>query len=160
MSDVHTVGSVAPAEPTGYSRWLRLLLVRRPSPELPGWYSFLVTGLVVVGSALIVTTGSIHLHLWLIGYRHVPRLGPLFLAQAITGIVGGPLLALSRWLFAVLAGAGYMAASAVGLILSATVGFVGIHDGLNVPWAMTSLIVELIGFVLLAASTGLLLYRR
>lgn len=120
----------------------------------------LVTFLVITGAALIVTTAVIHLHLWLTGYRHVPRLGPLFLAQAITGLVGGPLLAVFRRFIAVLAGAGYLASSAGGLILSATVGFVGIHDGLGVPWASASLGVELAGFVVLAVAGALLVRDR
>jgi hypothetical protein len=119
-----------------------------------------VTLLILIGAALIVTTAAIHLHLWLSGYRHVPRLGLLFLAQAITGLVGGPLLAVFRRLLAVLAAAGYLASSAGGLILSATVGFVGIHDGLNVPWASTSLGVELAGFVVLALAGAILLRAR
>lgn len=51
-----------------------------------------------------------------------------------------------------IAGALYMAASAGGLILSATVGFIGIHDGLGVPWATTSLVVELVGLVIVAGT--------
>lgn len=142
------------------SRLSGTMLVRRPSPALPAWTAFLTTALTLIGSALIITTAAIHLHLWLIGYRHVPRLGPLFLAQAVTGLVGGPILAIFRYLIGVLAGAGYMAASAVGLILSATVGFVGIHDGLNVPWASASLGVELAGFVVLGLAALLLIWRR
>jgi hypothetical protein len=47
-----------------------------------------------------------------------------------------------------------MAASAAGLLLSATVGFLGIHDGLGVPWAATSLTVELAGMVLLGSASA------
>jgi hypothetical protein len=35
---------------------------------------------ILVGAALVACTAAIHLHLWLAGYRHVPRIGPLFLA--------------------------------------------------------------------------------
>lgn len=163
MSELRTADPAVrpgPDGPSGRERLLRLMLVRRPSSALPTWVRYANTVLILIGAGLIVTTASIHLHLWLIGYRHVPRLGPLFLAQAITGFVGGPLLALFRNLIAVAAGAGYMIASAVGLILSATVGFVGIHDGLGVPWATTSLVIELAGFVVLGAAGAVLLYRR
>jgi hypothetical protein len=115
---------------------------------------------IVAGAALMITTAAIHLHLWLSGYRHVPRLGPLFLAQAVTGFVAAPFVVWGRQALLVLGAAGYMAASAVGLLLSATVGFVGIHDGLGVPWATTSLVVELIGFVVLAGAGVLQLLRR
>lgn len=108
----------------------------------------------------MVTTAVIHLHLWLNGYRHVPRLGPLFLAQAVTGLAAGPVIAVARQVLVVIGGAAYMAASAIGLILSATVGFVGIHDGLGVPWAAASLGVELAGFVLFSIAGVILVARR
>jgi hypothetical protein len=53
-----------------------------------------------------------------------------------------------------------MAASAGGLLLSATVGFLGIHDGLGVPWAATSLTVELIGVVLLGGAGIVALFNH
>jgi hypothetical protein len=120
--------------------------------EAPAWVRLAGTAAIVAGAALMVTTAAIHMHLWLIGYRHVPRLGPLFMAQAVTGLVAAPVVALGRQAVVVLGGAMYMAASAGGLLLSATVGFVGIHDGLGVPWAATSLAVELAGFVLLGSA--------
>jgi hypothetical protein len=114
---------------------------------------------IVAGAGLVASTAAIHLHLWLAGYRHVPRLGPLFLAQAITGLVLAPMLALGRHCVFVLGAAVYLAASAVGLILSATVGFLGIHDGLGVPWATPSLAVELAGFIVLTADLAFTVYR-
>jgi hypothetical protein len=107
---------------------------------------------IVVGAALVASTAAIHLYLWLAGYRHVPRIGPLFMAQAITGFLLAPILAWGRQIVVVLGAALYMAASATGLLLSATVGFLGIHDGLGVPWAAASLTIELIGAILLTAT--------
>ncbi len=137
-----------------------LLFVRRVTSYAPGWVDLLEAGLVVAGSALVITTAAIHLHLWLAGYRHVPRLGVAFLAQAVTGLIAGPLVALSRHLLAVAGAAIYMAASAVALVLSATVGFLGIHDTLSAPWAGWSIGVEIAGFALFSAAGALLLYRR
>ncbi|HET6875639.1 MAG TPA: hypothetical protein VFH70_12710 [Acidimicrobiales bacterium] len=142
------------------ARLMRLLLVRRPSPMLPAIVRYLAPLAVLAGAGLVVATAGIHLHLWLTGYRHVPRLGPLFLAQAVTGLAAGPIIALTRHLLVVLGGAVYMAASAVGLILSATVGFVGIHDGLGVPWAAASLGIELAGVVLFSVAGAILVARR
>jgi len=121
-------------------------------PPTPRWLGFVGTAFALSGSALIVTTAAIHLHLWLTGYRHVPTLGVLFLLQAITGFVLGPLIAIGRYLVLLLAGAGFMASAVVGLLLSATVGFVGIHDDLSTPWATPSIGVELAGFVLFCAA--------
>jgi hypothetical protein len=114
---------------------------------------------IVAGASLVAATAAIHLHLWLAGYRHVPRIGPLFLAQAVTGLALAPVLALGRQIAVVLGAAVYMAASAAGLLLSATIGFLGIHDGLGVPWAATSLSVELAGLVLLGGAAAVSIRR-
>jgi hypothetical protein len=114
---------------------------------------------IVAGAALVAATAAIHLHLWLAGYRHVPRIGPPFLAQAVTGVALAPVLALGRHIAVVLGAAVYMAASAPGLLLSATVGFLGIHDGLGVQWAATSLSVELAGLVLLGGAAAVSMRR-
>ncbi len=137
-----------------------VLLARRVSSFLPRWLDFLETGLVLAGSALVITTASVHLQLWLAGYRHVPRLGVAFLGQAATGLIGGPLIAFARHLIFLAGGAMYMAASAVALVLSATVGFLGIHDSLAAPWAGWSIGVEIAGFALFSAAGALLLFRR
>jgi hypothetical protein len=136
------------------------LFQRGFAASLPPWLRAIGTAAILVGAALMVTTAAIHLHLWLAGYRHVPRIGPLFIAQAATGLAVAPIVALGRQAVLVLGAAGYMAASAVGLVLSATVGFLGIHDGLGVPWATPSLAVELVGFVALGSAGLLQLLRR
>jgi hypothetical protein len=134
---------------------LRLLLRRGCPPGSARTISLIATAASIAGAGLVASTAVIHLHLWLAGYREVPRLGPLFLAQAIVGLVLAPILAVGRQLGLVILAAIYMAASALGLILSATVGFLGIHEGLDVPWATPALVVELVGFVLLGATATL-----
>lgn len=131
------------------------LLRRGFDPGTPTWAVWAGTAAVLSGAGLIVATSAIHLHLWLSGYRHVPKLDVLFLAQAAAGFVLGPIIAAGRQVILMIVGAVFMASSAGGLILSATVGFVGIHDGLDVPWATPSLVVELAGFVLFAAAAGI-----
>jgi hypothetical protein len=130
-------------------------LIRRGFANTPSWVAWAGTAAVLSGAGLIVTTAAIHLHLWLSGYRHVPNLDVLFLAQAVGGFILGPVIAAARLVILMAVGAFFMASSAGGLILSATVGFVGIHDGLDVPWATTSLIVELVGFVLFTIASAI-----
>jgi hypothetical protein len=143
-------------QPGSWARRLGEALLRRGTDaSTSGWVKWIATTASVTGSALIVTTAAIHIHLWLSGYRDVRTLGVLFLAQAISGFVLGPIIALGRQAALVLMGALFMASSAGGLILSATVGFVGIHDGLDVPWATPSLAVELAGFLLLSAASAI-----
>jgi hypothetical protein len=129
------------------------------SENTPRLVTVLGTIAIVAGAALVAATAGIHLHLWLAGYRHVPRIGPLFLAQAVTGFALAPVVALGRHLAVVIGAALYMATSAAGLLLSATVGFLGIHDGLGVPWAATSLTVELAGMVLLGSASAVVTWR-
>ncbi len=114
------------------------------------------TPALVAGGGLIVATAAIHLHLWLTGYRYVPTLGALFMAQAVTGFVLGAALAVDRRPVLAVAGAGYMASSAIGLVLSDTVGFVGVHDTFSSPWATPAFVVELVGLVLLAAAVAVI----
>jgi hypothetical protein len=45
-------------------------------------------------------------------------------------------------------------------LLSATVGFLGLHDGLSVPWAGWSLASELVGFFVLLSVAVFVLLRR
>jgi hypothetical protein len=78
----------------------------------------------------------------------------------VSGFLLAPVLAWGRHLIVVLGAAVFMAASAAGLLLSATVGFLGIHDGLGVPWAATSLTVELIGLILLGVAGAVALLHH
>jgi hypothetical protein len=149
----------APGRP-GLVAWVRSTLVLGVPRSSPDWYRAFVIVTMVLGAATIVATGAIHLHLWNIGYKNIASIGNLFLAQSISGFVLGPLIILVRRMFMVLAGAAFLAASVGGLVLSATVGFLGLHDSLSVPWATPSLIVELAGFVVLVASGLALVARR
>ncbi len=140
----------------GFTEWTRdvLLLGVPESSSVPVRVPIVATA--VVGAAAVAVSGAIHLHLWTVGYRHVPRIGPLFLAQSLSGFVIALAIVLFRRMFAVLAGAAFQAASVIGLVLSATVGFLGIHDGLGVPWATPSIVIELFGLVVLTVCAVML----
>ena len=144
-------GRVAPG---AWPRRTLALARRRPGQSAaPG--RWIATALAVLGAALTVASGVIHLHLWATGYRHIAAVGPLFLVQ---GIVSFPLaLALVvRPLVAVmLAGAAFLASTALGLLLSAWVALFGFRESLAAPYAAMSLVVELVGAVLLLVATGL-----
>ncbi len=115
-----------------------------------------VTTAMVTGAALTAATGLIHLHLWASGYRNIPTIGPLFLGQGIVALLAAGALAATRWLVSAFLGAAFLAATAGGLFVSATVGLFGFHDGLDAPWAGVSLLVEGIGVAVLTV-TGLFL---
>jgi hypothetical protein len=144
---------------TGRSSMVGLLL--RPVPEsLPPTERFGVVGGIVVGAVLIALSSIIHLHLWMIGYKNIHIIGPAFLFQVISGLLLAVLLVVFRRLILVVAGLLFCAGSVVALLLSATVGFLGLHDGLDVPWAAPSLGIELAGMVVLTGCAGLMLLRR
>lgn len=76
----------------------------------------------------------------------------LFLAQSISGIGLAIALLVYRRVGALAIGVAYLGGSVVALLISGTVGFLGLHDGFNVPWAAPSLIIELIGFLALTGA--------
>jgi hypothetical protein len=136
-------------------------LLLRPVPaSLPPTQRFGVVAGIVIGAAMMAASSVIHLHLWMAGYKHIHLIGPAFLFQAISGLVLALLLVAFRRLVLVVGGLLFCAGSVLALLLSATVGFLGLHDGLGVPWAGWSLGTELAGLVVLTGCAGLMLRRR
>ncbi len=83
---------------------------------------------VVVAAALLGSAG-VHYFLWTQGYPGI--VGPLFLLNAVAGLVIAiGVLAWRHWLPALLA-AGFGVATLVPYTLAATVGFLGMHDQFN-----------------------------
>jgi hypothetical protein len=116
---------------------------------------------LVVGSALMASSGAIHLQLWAMSYRAIPTIGPLFLLQGIAGVVLALLLLLWRRLLVVVAGAGFMVATIGGLLVSVHFGLFGFMDTLAAPYAGLSLVLESAGAVVLAVvGIALVLGRR
>jgi hypothetical protein len=139
--------------------WLRRLLLRPvPGAATAAARAAAVAG-IVFGAAMVAVSAVIHLHLWLIGYRHIHLIGAAFLLQSIGGLALAVALLAVRRLVVVLAGVAYCGGSVVALVLSATVGFLGLHDGLSVPWAGWSLASELAGLVALATVAAVILRR-
>jgi hypothetical protein len=115
---------------------------------------------IVFGAAMVAVSAAIHLHLWRIGYRHIHEIGPAFLFQWISGFALAAVMVFYRRLVVVAAGIGFCAGSVVALVLSATVGFLGLHDGLDVPWANWSLACESAGAFVLLMCAGVMMWRR
>ena len=119
-----------------------------------------VNVLALTGAVLIVVSAVIHLRLWGQGYGSISVIGPLFLAQGVVALVLAVALGIFRWLGLMVAGAGLMAATAVGLLLSTQISLFGFRDSLGAPYAGVSLVVEFGGAGLLAAGAGLILAAR
>lgn len=113
------------------------------------------TGAMLAGAALLVWSAAIHLHLWTVGYRHIPTIGPLFLFQGIGGVVLAAVVAGTRRVLPALAAMAFFGSSIGGLLISAWVGLFGFRDGLDAPFAQMSLVVEAVGIAVLAAAIAL-----
>ena len=98
-----------------------------------------------LGALLVATSAVIHLHLWSDGYRHIPTIGPLFLAQGVVGLGLALALVVTRRVLVVAAAVGYMLASIGALVVSDVHGLFGLRDTLAVPYARSSLVVEIAG---------------
>lgn len=121
----------------------------------------LVVNVVVwLGAALMVWSAAVHLHLWSTGYRHIATIGPLFLLQGIAGIVLAVVVALTRRVWSIVAGAGFLVSTVAGFLISVNVGLFGFQDTWVAPTAKTAFGIELAGFVVLAVGGALCLVRR
>jgi hypothetical protein len=104
---------------------------------------------LVAGSALLASSGAVHVQLWATGYRSIPTIGPLFLLQGIAGALLGLVLVLWRRLLVVVAGAGFMLATLGGLLISVKFGLFGFIDTLAAPYAGLSVVLESVGAAVL-----------
>ncbi|MDQ1685547.1 MAG: hypothetical protein QOC82_2284 [Frankiaceae bacterium] len=152
--------TVEPAT-AGHFRTSLFAFALRPVPRSvsPGLRIATIAG-IVFGAAMVAFSTAIHLHLWRIGYRDIPKIGPAFLFQWVSGFLLAAVLLFYRRLAVVVGGFAFCAGSVVALLLSATRGFLGLHDGLDVPWAGWSLACESAGALVLAICAGVMLARR
>jgi predicted lipoprotein with Yx(FWY)xxD motif len=82
----------------------------------------------IVGAALLVASGAIHLDLYVTGYRTIPTIGPLFLLQVIAAFVlAAAILVTGNWV-AEAAGAGFAVSVLGGYLLSLWVGLFGFTE--------------------------------
>ena len=150
MNRVHTPSRPsATSKPDSFPHRSARLALTGPAQLTSPLSRWAVTLLAVAGAALLVWSGVIHLQLWSDGYRDISVIGPLFLIQGITSIALALALIVFRRLVLLAAGAVLLAATAVGLLLSAGIGLFGYQESLAVPYAGTSLAVEFTGAVVL-----------
>ena len=110
----------------------------------------------IVGAALLVASGAIHLDLYLTGYRTIPTIGPLFLLQVIAAFVlAAGILVTGNWLVEA-AGAGFLVSVLGGYLLSLWVGLFGFTE-VRTTAGIVAGIIDVAGFaaLALAAAPGL-----
>jgi predicted lipoprotein with Yx(FWY)xxD motif len=111
----------------------------------------------LAGAGLLIASASIHLDLYLTGYRSIPTIGPLFLLQVIVGftlalaILAIPLTPLARTWEPVVAAAaaGFAVATLGGYLLSVWVGLFGFRE-VRTTAGTVSGVLEVAAFAVLA----------
>jgi len=104
----------------------------------------------VAGAGLLAATGTIHLDLYLTGYRSIPTIGWMFLLQVITAFgLAAAVLATGRRLIAA-AGAGFALATLGGYLLSMWVGLFGFKE-IRTTAGIVAGVIEVAAFAVLAA---------
>jgi hypothetical protein len=115
----------------------------------------------VAGGFLVVGSAYIHFHLWdeAFGYRHISIIGPLFLAQAIGGLVLGILIIVVRRVWVAVAGIGFAASTLIGFLLSADLakGLFNFKESWAAPYAGEAFAIEIAITVVLALAGALCL---
>lgn len=107
----------------------------------------------LIGGLMVIWLSYIHFHLWLsVGYRHIPTIGPLFLVQAIAGLVIGFVVIGVRRLWAAALGAGFAAATLGGFLISVSHGLFNFTDSWSAPDAHLAFGVEIVTVVVLAVA--------
>ena len=82
----------------------------------------------IAGAALLVASGSIHLDLYLTGYRSIPTIGWLFLLQVIAAYVLAVAILVTGHRLAAAAGAAFALGTLGGYLLSLKVGLFGFTE--------------------------------
>jgi predicted lipoprotein with Yx(FWY)xxD motif len=110
----------------------------------------------IVGAALLVVSGAIHLDLYLTGYRSIPTIGTLFLLQVIAAFVLAVAIpATGSWLVAA-AGALFAISTLGGYLLSLWVGLFGFTEVRTTAGIVAGIIdVAAFATLTLAAAPGL-----
>lgn len=111
---------------------------------------------LVGGGALLVTSSVIQLLLWAVSYRDTGPIGQILLLMGIAGIMLALMIVRFGSLGLALAGAFYLAATTVLLLLITNLEVLGYQDGLATPFSGGSIIVPLMGVVLLAGTAWLI----
>jgi hypothetical protein len=108
----------------------------------------------LVGAGLLLGMAWIHEYLYGLGYATVPVIGPLFRLNAVLGVLGALavlLVPLPWWRLACAAGALLQVGTLAALVQSLTVGAFGFHETLDAPLIAPTVVVEALGFLVLAA---------
>jgi predicted lipoprotein with Yx(FWY)xxD motif len=109
------------------------------------WY------LGIAGAALLIASGSIHLDLYLTGYRSIPTIGWLFLLQIISAYALAIAIPVTRSWLAAAAGAGFAISVLGGYLLSLKPGLFGFTE-VRTTAGIVAAIIDVATFAVLATA--------
>jgi hypothetical protein len=111
-----------------------------------------------LAALLLLAGGIIHFDLWKSGYRHIPKIGPLFLADFIGSVALAAVVPFVRRTAVSVTAIAFATGSLTALILSRTVGVLGFTEMVWTPDAVRTLASE-VG-VILTLGLALILQMR
>ncbi len=101
----------------------------------------------LITAAAVLISAYVHLKEWFDGFRHVDVIGPLFIVNAIAGVVIAILLfTWHSWVPPFLA-FGFGAATLGGFIIAATWGLFGDHEKWQGAYVWTAAVTEAIAII-------------
>jgi hypothetical protein len=126
-----------------------------------GARSGLTANLVLIAAAsAVAVSAAVHLHLWSIGYRQLPTIGPLFLFQATAGFLVSAMLILTRRVWAAVLSFVFVSATIGGFLMAVYVGLFSFRDSWSAPFAGMAFAYEIASLVLLAVGSILSVVHR
>ena len=135
-----------PLNPGDGGRVIRVVgSIRGASAPRRSWY------LGIAGAALLIASGSIHLDLYLTGYRSIPTIGWLFLLQIIAAFALAIAILVTRSWLADAAGAGFAISTLGGYLLSLKVGLFGFAE-VRTTAGIVAAIIDVAAFAVLATA--------
>lgn len=106
--------------------------------------------------AAVLLSADIHLALYFDGFSDISVIGPLFLLNAVGGIVIGVAVLVWRHWLPVLGAVGFGALTLAAYLLSRTIGLFGVHEQIWDPQSVLAMIADAVavvgGLALLAGS--------
>ena len=107
----------------------------------------------IAGAALLIASGSVHLDLYLTGYRSIPTIGWLFLLQVISAYALALAIPVSRHRLAAAAGAAFALGTLGGYLLSLKVGLFGFTE-VRTTAGIVAAIIDVAAFAALAIAAS------
>lgn len=95
----------------------------------------------------VLVSGLVHLWLWFEGFSEIRWIGPLFMLNAVAGVVIAVLLLLWRSWVPPLLAVGFGGSTLVAFLISATVGLLGVHEIFSGTWQIVAGVADVLAVV-------------